>query len=576
MDYPGKLYFFIFDIISKFGHHAGLIWMIAGLCLILLLVSLSLSHFYISPLNQNKNFIFYRSNWFFLTLASFLIIFERLPLLLSCSMNPDEDLWMAGAATIMDDPRFWISFDPTTSGPLVVLPLVLIKMLGSNINYASVRMAALLFCMIPSLVLLFFSFKNLFNEKISRIIMLPLIVCMAFFHLKNYIVYNSEHVPILLTSLGIFIYSKIDRSGPVASSYYLYLFLGLTLGCFPYAKLQAVPLGLGMGCFFLYKLLNDFSPNRKETLKKLFFFLSGGFLPSLIVLFYLTISSAGKDFWSSYIVSNLNYANYGVNGQIHLWMKFKYLIYLLRSIPDSSLYFISLFFSSITVLGVLLILKRKELWTNKKILIFAFLMIITSYYGIVKPSTFYEHYLLLFFVPALFFSGALLGIFEKVFNNSKLMIVFLHFFIFITVVVPCFYSLTNVYFANDIYIRSDGFKRHKAADLILKYAEPGDKMAIWGWMTDLYVQTGLTLGTRYGDSYHQITESKLQSYYINNYVFDLKRTKPKIFVDVITPDAYFFNELRNRHESYSMIDSYIKENYKMLGEVDQIRIYIRN
>jgi hypothetical protein len=573
MDYPGRLYFFLIDMISACGDKAKTIWLTAGIILFLFLLTLTLLYYYRIPTLKNKVSFFY-SPYFFLFISSLFILLERFPFLLSGQLTPDEDLWMAGGATIMNDPRFWISFNPTTSGPLVVLPIILVKILGLQINYSSVRLTALLFCILPSVVLVFFSFKNLFNEKIARVIVLPLIVCISFLHLKNYIAYNSEHVPILLISLSIFIYSKIYVKGKF-SPLYFFLLLGITLGCFSLAKLQAVPIAAGIAFIFTTNF-KEFSNNRKEGIKRLGFFLLGCIVPLMVMLFFLSLYNGLYDFWISYIISNTNYAIKGLHGQISHLLKFRYFIYLLRTLPDLNFYFISLFFTSIIAFFVLFILKRKELWSYKRLLVLASAIILTSYYGIVKPSNFYEHYFLLFFIPMIFLYGTIIGIFQKVFDSYKSFHLFLAFLIITTVIVPSYYCFARASSLNLLSGNSVTLKKDNAAKMIAAYAATGEKMAIWGWETDLYIQTGLTLGTRYGDSYHQLTKSDLQSYYINNYILDLKRNKPKIFVDAITPSSYFFNELRDRHENYSIIDSYIKENYRKVGEVDKIRIYIRN
>jgi hypothetical protein len=575
MDYPGRLYFFLINIINGCGDHAKLIWMTAGIFLLLLLIFLALYPYYLKPHFNSKAFSFFKSSYFFLFITFLFVILERLPFMLSGQLTPDEDLWLAGGATIMEDPRFWISFNPTTSGPLVVLPVVLIKIVGFQINYISVRLGALLFCILPSIGFIFFAFKNFFHERIARIIILPLVICISFMHLKSYIAYNSEHVPILLTSLAIFIYSQIFLKGESASSY-LYLIIGLVLGSFPFSKLQALPIGAGMAMISIVTLFQEGMDNKKETFSKIVFFLFGCFIPLLVVLGYLTLYNGLRDFWLSFIVSNINYAEAGLNGQIGQGLKFRYFIYLLRTIPGSSIYFITLFFSSCISFFSLFLFKRKELWNHKLLLSLASLIIIASYYGIVKPSTFYEHYFLLFLIPMIFFYGVLMGVFEKAFGHYKLFPVLNAFLIITTVIIPSFYCFAQASSVNLLTEHSLKLKKQPAAEVIGKYAPPGEKMAVWGWKTDLYIQTGLTLGTRYGDSFHQLTKSEQQDYYLNNYLLDLKINKPKIFVDAITSSSFFFNEIQDRHENYSMIDSYIKENYTKVGEVDQIRIYIRN
>jgi hypothetical protein len=243
---------------------------------------------------------------------------------------------------------------------------------------------------------------------------------------------------------------------------------------------------------------------------------------------------------------------------------------------DTSLYFISLTGTSILAGMVLLILKRKLVLTYVPILAMGLLLMVTSFYGIVKPSTFYPHYFLLFFIPLIFVFGISMGLFQKAFNQHKIYPFISAFFISVTILLPAAYGYEKAYSVTSEFSSSGILKKEAAAEFISRYAFPGEKMAIWGWKTDLYIQTGLTLGTRYGDSFHQLTKTNLQPYYISNYLLDLKSNKPKIFVDAITPRSFFFNEINDRHENYSEIDTYIKGNYKKIGEIDQIRIYIRD
>jgi len=84
--------------------------------------------------------------------------------------NIDESLWIVGTATFLHSPHLWTSFDTTTSGPLVMLPLILIKLAGFDLNYASARLAGILFCIIPGIIFSYYTFRIILDEKISRIL----------------------------------------------------------------------------------------------------------------------------------------------------------------------------------------------------------------------------------------------------------------------------------------------------------------------------------------------------------------------------------------------------------------------
>ena len=74
--------------------------------------------------NNTKKTSFWSSERFFLSTIILGIFVLRLPVLAYTHIDSDESEWIVGAATFFNDPRFWLSVDGTTSGPLVKNKLV--------------------------------------------------------------------------------------------------------------------------------------------------------------------------------------------------------------------------------------------------------------------------------------------------------------------------------------------------------------------------------------------------------------------------------------------------------------------
>jgi hypothetical protein len=138
IEYPGSLSNLIYDVIIWLGNTSNILW---GL----LAISFTLFLLYLTFYRRNN------SSFFFLFVLSLGLLVLRLPAICAYELNGDESEWITGAATLLRDWRFWHSVNGTTSGPLNIFPLCLINILGFSLNYANVRLFAILFCIIPYL-----------------------------------------------------------------------------------------------------------------------------------------------------------------------------------------------------------------------------------------------------------------------------------------------------------------------------------------------------------------------------------------------------------------------------------------
>jgi hypothetical protein len=291
----------ISELLIKVGERGKWYWTYTGIFVLLFLTYFALirmlrdqhlSNKFLS--DNNHNFIF--SRLFFSIIVALAIIFLRLPGLSFLGLNVDESGWIAGANTFLQDPRPWLAVDGGTGGPLTMFPLLLIKLFGGSINYGTVKLFAILIWVANSL-LLYYTFINLFGDKIARLLILPLVASVATFTYHDYLAYNGEHFPLFLISLSFFLYSKITCTYHARENFYAFL-LGFVLGCVPYSKLQATPIALSIAFCSVV-----FIPKKHVP-----YLIMGGIAFPMLISAYLLIVNNFDNFLNSYNINNISYA----------------------------------------------------------------------------------------------------------------------------------------------------------------------------------------------------------------------------------------------------------------------------
>ena len=111
---------------------------------------------------------------------------------------------------------------------------------------------------------------------------------------------------------------------------------------------------------------------------------------------------------------------------------------------------------------------------------------------------------------------------------------------------------------------------------MLRYAAPGDSVAIWGWMANFYVETGTAMATRDIHSAYQISGGPYQQYYLQRFAKDLARSDAVLFVEAVAPTMKFFaNRDSVGFEKFPMVAAVVERDFKLVDEVEGVRIYQR-
>lgn len=488
----------------------------------------------------------------------------RLPALGLDEQNVDEGQWIASAATLVADPRFYLSVDGTTSGPLNVYPLTLIYYSGLSLDYATLRLAGLLLVVLPVTALLWATFRLLFGLPTARLALLPVAVGFAFSNHPDSVSFNSEHFPSLLLALALYLGARlwINRL-PTAGLWVL----GLVLGCVPYTKLQATPSVLVLAGGVIALLIQT---RRCSSLTGL---IAGGLLPSIGLAIYLWRIEALDYFYQSYILTNLDYAQSGSyhRGITNWWEKLIYLIPDLYGHVSSTKFF----FATLPFLiagGLWLTWKRFPSPRQSRLFFFSLLWLLSTVYATLQPGNRFVHYQVLAYVPAFWLAGYVLALLLQR-KQSAYVPLWIGLWITIPVLLPGLNrSIKSNSGITSLTTPRQPTIRPRVIALVKALSEPNDRMIVWGWYNRLHVESSLLMGTRFIPLYYPVIPSRQQAYFLGLYQRDLLVNQPKVFVDV---SALRREDLQHNPERYPLIWNVLQQQYRLAGTRDSVRVFVR-
>lgn len=571
INYPGKIAKTISELIKLSPKLFLIIWAFIGICFCILLI-FHLYAFFCKNQSLVKGVF---SNFFFIIILITGVIILRLPNLILNELNVDESFWIANAGKVLNGAVIWKDVTGATGGPLIFAPLSIMYLLGDGINYTSIRIFGLLFCIVPSIICVFLLFKRLFNSDISSILIIPLIIFFAFANDSDILAYNSEHVPLILTALGILLLFSISNNNQINKP--LLIIAGLLIGLFPFAKLQAMPIAFSITVCMLFEIFHSRGDNLSQRLKNGFLFLGAILIPPCILFLYLIQNNALSIFWDDYILQNLFYTSHGLGNVVKGLTRWTYIIKLIRATPDTFLLCSILTITALFSIVILIITKQTLMIIKKRQTIYLLLIAFSSYLAVSIPGNFFGHYQILFIIPFTILSGFLFG--NMLMLNRSLLLAkpYLRICLFIIVTIPVTLMIPNKNRGIGFIKSGGGYQLNNVSTEIMKYAKPNEKMAIWGWASEFYVETGLIPGTMEAVPYYTITPSPKSYYYKLKYFEDLELNNPVIFLDAVAPNSFYFrNREKEGHENFKKIDNYIFKNYKLVAEIDLKRIYVLN
>lgn len=535
---------------------------------------------------------------------------------LPVAYNADEDQFLAQAITAARRPLPWESFDGQTSGPLNTLALVPPAWLfGAPLNYATARLVGL-GTILLGLWALHALLRRSFGKKpppwTAHVGVLPLLGFYALTDFNDFMHYTSEHVPVALEMLAFSLAGALGfvparRVGRTA------WWAGFILGTIPFAKLQAVPAALAtaaVGYGFLSLRRADLGTRGGRRAR--WALTLGGLAFPLGLGAFLAVRGVFGDFVRSYLEMQLVYLNLpDPKALAGLWER----------VPDFWAWFWPTLGWSLAGAATLpFVMARRGRWlppapgrhgreiaavdVGKKPVWFlvagAAAVLAASFYEVYQPHRPYGHYLLFAVFPAGTLAAVVFGALvtrasgEKPGSSLRMLppakgrrlgAQLPPRLIAATFLLVGLMPMVGRR-ARDGHLwrgRLPEFLVFQPPEVIGRLRarlpapdEQATTMAVWGWRPELFVRTGIAMGTRDAHAQHQIEPGPMQGYYRARFLADMERNRPALFVDAVAPGALAFSDRATQgFESDSALATHVAARYTLVEEVAGVRIFAR-
>ncbi len=517
--------------------------------------------------------------WLFLVLAFGLLFLLRLPsIAFDGEINPDESQMITQAMTLRQDPLYFRSVDGTTGGPLNSYFLVIPSLLGLPFDFITAHLSAFVLVMV-NLILLFFTARQWFGEPIARLILLPILFLFGLTQHIDFLHYNSELIAVVLLNGSYYLFARLlTKEKPSARRIAV---IGLLLGMVPFGKLQSVPLIAVVGCFVAYYVLTHAQLTVRQKGERLIALGGGGLAFPLLVVILTSLFGVFNDLVTYYILGNLRYSAQTdqLAGLLDLPVFFKnatefdWVMALLTVFGGIAA--IRFFRRTAHRPGALRIPQSRVLW-------FLLSLIFAALFAITRTGNAFGHYLFFLIGPLMLLLGYCLWLDTpsvQVTAPNALYAVLLAIFLLAFGVKGVYRYSHNIALNTYPSDHQGGWKLAETpvAAEVLKYAHPGEKLVVWGWRNDYYVQTQMPQGVAENHSLRSVFNHPMLAQYQQRYYQNFIRSTPPVFVDAVgSQNLWMTNRATQGHEIIKPLDDFVKAHYQYIGLVNDSRIYVRN
>jgi hypothetical protein len=106
-------------------------------------------------------------------------------------------------------------------------------------------------------------------------------------------------------------------------------------------------------------------------------------------------------------------------------------------------------------------------------------------------------------------------------------------------------------------------------------------MAIWGWDSKFYVETGIIPATRDTISQWQMIPNPQQQYYVRRFADDLLKSEAGLFIDATDGSVKYIAEVMNfghpqGPEDFPDVANILKKYYTLVEDVYGYKIYVKH
>ncbi len=491
----------------------------------------------------------------FLLLSAFFLALARLPVLVfNRELNADESQMLAQAMTLAKDPVYWRSVDGTTGGPLSSYFLIVVAFLRGGYDYITAHLGALLLVLLT----LFFLFKALvswFGAVRAAWGIFPSILFYGFTRYPDFVHYTSEHFPVAVLAACTWLTAVLDNSRKLSP--FRALLLGALLALVPFGKIQAVPLAAAIAVYLFYLVWS-----RGEW--RVFLLIIYGGAGTLLAVFLLTfLAGVSGDFITYYIQGNLQYKN-----GTPIWQNIVFQFLQSLKATDMILLVVPLliFTATYRLRPNIEHPAVRTLWLGLGVLI-------SAIYAASRTGSGYTHYLLFLVIPLCLITTCFISTPTGRAPLSYLLVPLL-------TAAAAFCLQVKQYGVFNTFESGPGLNRRlpftETATAASEFLQKNDRMVVWGWNCQYYVECGVPQGVAENHSIRSIYEHAMRSTYRERYLRDMKRNKPAVFIDATGKNSLWLQDtLTQSYRSFPELADYIDNHYTLAGKPDGNRLFVR-
>jgi hypothetical protein len=490
-----------------------------------------------------------------------MMFWGRFPAWLFQEQNPDEAQAIATAITLLHDPRFWITVDAGTHGPMVSLPLLIPKLFGARLAFAAARCVGSVM-LIASFALAFDISRRRFGSLAAKLGLLPLAVMFSLNTNPDFMAYNGEMPVVFFLMLGTCLADRALACDEtlVRQRRRLLIGAGVCLGLIPWVKLQGVPSAIVVASIVAIILY-------AKQVRELRHFAIALVGPSVVFMLYVLSIGALRDFYNGYLLFATQYGDPNLPGwEERLWAFLSWI----ASTPMIDAYVRPL--GSVIALLVVGYISADVRRASRRIeLGLAALLFAVCAYEVYRPGKPFAHYLILITAPGVILLAALLqGWLSAPWHDARRLVI-IGYCAFI-VIWPLPERITAAPITQHLTTKIE----QTLAPDILHYARPGDRMLVWGWMASMHVYTQLPQAVRYADQWQIAPPEDDNAEFARVFMRDFDSAPVPLVVDAVAELSCCLKSREGGgYETFPPLAKRIERDYELVWDRHGLRLFVR-
>jgi hypothetical protein len=566
---------------------SGKFWLVGGVLIALVIIFAQLGR---STEQGHIRRWWSHPGWFVLWLTIGLFFFRLPTITTAYTFIEDESTFIAGAITLTYDPVFWRTVHCTTSGPLNYYILLLPRLIGLPLDFLSARLvgASLLLAMC---LIHYASARRLGNETVARLVSLPIWAMAAFASGPGLVNYHSEMVSMFLLQVATFalvIWWQASHPGWKAVTWLA--LAGFSLGWLPWAKLQAVPAGLGVAALVLVaNFWKWWAIDRRACLCQGLILILAGLMPTSFVFGVTYLNGIWDGVWISYLQWNFQLA--GIRGsRFSIWDRCKDLVQALLTVANVREFFLWWLGTGLFAVLILSGKRWRGFWSKVSFpVLLSLVQIVLLAYAIILSGTVlhvsFHHYMLFLLFPlALLQTCLLVWAFQDAsgspVNPSRKTGKGALFILGCLVILATLHMAKSGWEGLEPYLhKEDYYEENHSSDPLARniflFSQPDDAILVWGCAARYHAITQRRQATGLA-----VTEFEVgffeKGYFVNTFLALFDKNRPAVFIDEVGETSLCF---RNRqtfgHEVFPELARRIQADYVLVQNLREGRIYVR-